>query len=1648
MFNFKNSNSGKIRVKLLAILLVLTLTFANFALVGSYIGEAIAAEIDLNNQDSSTNDNENVSFELYFDETNKTNQVSKDINAKDLVLYASVNVFDGGVLKNAKIELADIDTNFELQDSVNSESLNLGTIQSGEGETLELPVEFKECEDTFNLGLLNMISKIRLTGEYTNNEGEIVPIDTTKYVQVNWTSQAIDLIPEGEKQPIDLAQELITNKIYTVGQESKRVIQYKITSGITDNQYPIKSTTIELQAPKYDETTKEILTEEQIVEGVNAIAPEKAIVAAYSLNATNPNAMLSFGEYEQISEENIGFVYNEQTGELNINVTNKANEEKNEATWGKGNDEFIVTYIYPEDVVVENLEITTNSKIALHDLDNRVLTAELTKTEQITNQTQDFGDIITFETSANESIYKSNMYVGEETIYNTKVVAKISCVGVAENIKIISGADKLTTAEDLEVDAQTYYKNTYISKQELDYILGEQGSLKIYDNSNLDEPIAEINNQTESTENGIIVVNYENEVETVLIEITNPAKAGVLNIYNQKAVKKLISDEMTEETVNAILEEISSAKKLDIATRLFAMQGETEIVKENIATNTIQLQEPVSDAEFGISKTELSTIQENDINFTITLKTDDIKYDLYENPVITITLPEIVDSVEVDEEDITILNSDELELQKLDKYIITDGNTKANTIVLTLIGKQTKYTNTNTQISINAKLRTQELIPTMSKDIIMTVGNGKSIGTVYPNNGVAVLKTQQVNFEAEQGVLLATSLSNYNTQNESVTLFEEDSKTIVLETGKEAKVATVIGTVINNTKTDLEEIVVFGKVQNEGTSINTALNSEILVQNILGENENLVTEVYYTEDANPTIESAWTNTPNANTTAYKIVCKNVAQASVLVFGFNIVIPENLDTNKETLINYEVINNNQTITAPEIKLQTPKEIKLDLELTANVQNGEEVYEGQNIVYNVKVTNSGEVDAENVTLNIVAEGLTIIEGQNQFTNLNIKAGETIEQQIKATVNEGATQTSLTAQVSTDYLLQETKATIVNTVAKPGIKLEVNKTISTYSEDTIFAQIGSKVIYTIGIENISNGDLNNIQIIDKLAEELEVEDIYIESGEGLTKLELENIYNEQAKAINVEIDNLKSGEKILVSIYTNVEKVVDTTIVNTAYITTSEYPDVTFSCIDTTNVKGMPIITSSVTANKQGNLNSGDIIEYTIKVKNEGETTESITVESVVPEELEVQNAYYYYAEGENHEVAINLNKAKLYSMNLEQNQELTLKIKAKVKETELNTNIKNQVTITGQYIEEIKQEVENTVIGTGKKPEGEQGENPGNNPGQSTEYTYSISGIAWQDDNSNGARENEEKLLKNIKIKLLNAETNEYISETSTDEQGKYEFKDLESGKYIVIFEYNQTTYSVTGYQKAEVESRLNSDARLVTEENKNIVKTDILQLINSNISNIDIGLIVNPIFDLKLDKYITKVSVQNSRGTEIYEYNKTQLAKVEIPAKVLEGSIVIVEYQIDVTNEGAVPAHVDSIVDYVSPQFEFKSELNTTWYKANDNNLYCIEFANKDVEPGETISSKLVLTKTMTNDNTGLIDNAAEIYETFNEYAFEDIDSIPANRAQEDDLSQADIIISIKTGGPLLYIGIVIISMFILSAGIYLINKKVIKNHII
>ena len=80
---------------------------------------------------------------------------------------------------------------------------------------------------------------------------------------------------------------------------------------------------------------------------------------------------------------------------------------------------------------------------------------------------------------------------------------------------------------------------------------------------------------------------------------------------------------------------------------------------------------------------------------------------------------------------------------------------------------------------------------------------------------------------------------------------------------------------------------------------------------------------------------------------------------------------------------------------------------------------------------------------------------------------------------------------------------------------------------------------------------------------------------------------------------------------------------------------------------------------------------------------------------------------------------------------------------------------------------------------------------------------------------------------------------------------------------------------------------------------------------------------------------------------------------------------------------------------------------------------------------------------MTQDNTGRILNKAEINKHYNERMLDDIDSTPGNKDEkEDDMSNADVIISIKTGSIILYTTITIISIAILATGIYFIKKKV------
>ena len=334
-------------------------------------------------------------------------------------------------------------------------------------------------------------------------------------------------------------------------------------------------------------------------------------------------------------------------------------------------------------------------------------------------------------------------------------------------------------------------------------------------------------------------------------------------------------------------------------------------------------------------------------------------------------------------------------------------------------------------------------------------------------------------------------------------------------------------------------------------------------------------------------------------------------------------------------------------------------------------------------------------------------------------------------------------------------------------------------------------------------------------------------------------------------------------------------------------------------------------------------------------------------------------------------------------------------------------------------------------------------------------YKIEGNVWIDENNNGYRLNNSKKISGINIYLIDPSTGGKVKDKNgvnisaqTNENGEYKLENIPIGEYIEVFEYDIKKYSPTEYQKLGVEKNNNSDAVIknitIEGEEKKVAATDVLY-VDSDLSNIDLGLIEIKYFDLELTKTIDKISVTNSEETKVYNFNNSNLAKVEIEAKKLKDSNVQIEYVIKIKNNGDVSSYVRDIVDYKPSDLDFDKSLNSDWYQEK-NDLHNKSLANEKIEVGETKEVKLILTKTMTEANTGLISNIAEIAESVNNLGILDQNSIPGNQnAGENDMGQADAIIGVKTGKIINYILLTLLIFIIIGCNIYLLKRNSTKK---
>ena len=494
------------------------------------------------------------------------------------------------------------------------------------------------------------------------------------------------------------------------------------------------------------------------------------------------------------------------------------------------------------------------------------------------------------------------------------------------------------------------------------------------------------------------------------------------------------------------------------------------------------------------------------------------------------------------------------------------------------------------------------------------------------------------------------------------------------------------------------------------------------------------------------------------------------------------------------------------------------------------------------------------------------------------------------------------------------------------------------------------------------------------------------------------------------------------------------------------------------ETENIKDIsvtinkPGISTAQTANipEGTTISAGEDFVYTFTAQNLSDIyLNDVEFTDAIPKEVQFKYIEIIYEDGTiNNEVDINGDgsiNAKFYLL---AGQKITINVHVAANSIDNDTDISNKA----KFVHEDIGEVETNTISHSIKHFEKTDVNV--DPDDNNKETRKVIGTVWIDTNKDGVKDANEQRVSGVKVLLLDNSTSniaissnneQCIATTGTD--GSYMFNNVPQGKYSVIFFYDSAKYSPTTYQKSGVNDEQNSDAidKTVNYEGKDQIAavTEEIVLSDTNKFNIDLGIVEDAKFDLKLDKIVQAITVNNGKNTTEHVYN-SKLAKIDFESKYAKTSSMVVEYKFTITNEGGIAGYVKKLADYLPEKLKFNSELNKDWYEGKDGVIYNASLANTIINPGESKEVTLILTKNMNGDNDfGLINNSAEIYETSNDYGALDVDSTPGNKAtNEDDYSTANVLTSVKTGDIVIYTTLIVTIIAIVGVGIYMIKKKV------
>ena len=260
------------------------------------------------------------------------------------------------------------------------------------------------------------------------------------------------------------------------------------------------------------------------------------------------------------------------------------------------------------------------------------------------------------------------------------------------------------------------------------------------------------------------------------------------------------------------------------------------------------------------------------------------------------------------------------------------------------------------------------------------------------------------------------------------------------------------------------------------------------------------------------------------------------------------------------------------------------------------NTSEAKVGDTLTYTITLTNSGNATGTVTVTDEIPAGTTLVEksitnngvesnGTITWTDVEVKAGDTVEVSFKVTINND-TKTSVrnTAVIDDNKPTEEVETKVANITGAKSV-------------DKSTAKVGDTLTYTIELTNSGNGD-GKVTVTDE-----------IPTGTTLVadSITANGSYNEENKTITWTDVKVEAGKTAEVSFKATINSDTKTSVTNKAVIDGNKpTEEVETRIANITGAKSVDKSTAKV----------GDTLTYTITLTNSGNADGKVTVTDEVP------------------------------------------------------------------------------------------------------------------------------------------------------------------------------------------------------------------------------------------------------------------------------------------------------------------------------------------------------------------------------------------------------------------------------------------------